>query len=241
MNPFVISAAQSGSIKGDIKVNMQTHSEFIHAAAEYDADVIVFPELSLTGYEPALARDLALEAGEDILNPLVDLAKKTGMTIIAGCPIRSDSSKPYIGAFIFQPNGQISIYRKRYLHSGEDRYFSPSVDNVVYRCKAESVGMAICADIENPAHPADAKKAGATIYAACVLMTPKGIDEDAAKHKMVAIMANHATDTGGYTTAGRSAIWNESGMFLAGAEGAGNALIIASKTNGHWNGRTVII
>lgn len=47
-----ISIAQIEPIKGDIEKNLSKHLKFIEAASSGRSDLIMFPELSLTGYEP---------------------------------------------------------------------------------------------------------------------------------------------------------------------------------------------
>ena len=49
MPEFTIAAAQASSVKGEIAQNVRRHAEFVVRAAEHQANVIVFPELSLTG------------------------------------------------------------------------------------------------------------------------------------------------------------------------------------------------
>ncbi len=56
-----ICLAQIKSIKGDVEENIIHHKGFIEKALTYDVDLIIFPELSITGYEPELANDLATE------------------------------------------------------------------------------------------------------------------------------------------------------------------------------------
>lgn len=52
-----LCSAQIQPIKGDIDRNIQKHIFFINSAIENGADLIFFPELSLTGYEPTLAKN----------------------------------------------------------------------------------------------------------------------------------------------------------------------------------------
>ncbi len=248
MDKFTIAAAQSRSIKGDFQRNMGEHVMFAKTAAENRVDVIVFPELSLTGYEPELAQELALSINDKVLDPLVDASNEWDIAIIAGCPVRSISSRPYLGAFIIQPGKPVSVYRKRYLHTGEERHFIPSQDNAVFNYREKQIGIAICADIDNPQHPADAERKGANIYAAGVCITHGGIHETsetmsryASQHNMITVMANHAVNTGGYTTEGRSAIWSNSGKLLAMADGTGRYLVSASEKDNEWIGKTIKI
>jgi len=54
-----ICVAQTRPVKGDIQSNIENHKKFIDLAVSGGADTIIFPELSLTGYEPELAKELA--------------------------------------------------------------------------------------------------------------------------------------------------------------------------------------
>src|SRR5262249_42743510 len=55
MSEFKIAAAQFASVRGDLAGNILTHAAAIAAAADQRVSVLVFPELSLIGYEPDLA------------------------------------------------------------------------------------------------------------------------------------------------------------------------------------------
>ena len=63
-----IGAVQLQSITGDISSNLTKHLEFIKVAVAQDADLVFFPELSLMGYEPKLARSLATEKTDSRLD-----------------------------------------------------------------------------------------------------------------------------------------------------------------------------
>ena len=60
MTAPVFAAAQSISVAGDVQANLAHHQRFMQVAAELDVQLLVFPELSLTGYERGLAADLAV-------------------------------------------------------------------------------------------------------------------------------------------------------------------------------------
>lgn len=243
INEFKIAAAQSTSIAGDIVENVRRHAVFVRKAHDHDACVVVFPELSLTGYEPPIALKAAITRRDSVLLPLQNLSNELGMMIIAGCPIPSSDGKPFLGAFIVRPGRPIDVYRKRFLHPGEEQYFQASDDMVVCSFCGVEVGVAICADVNNPQHSEDTSKLGANIYSAGVAMTPNGIDEaesnlsvSSLRYGLLTVMANHASTTGGYSMAGRSAIWNEQGEIIAQAEGEGECLVIAEATPGGWRG-----
>jgi predicted amidohydrolase len=237
MSRFTIAAAQSSSIKGAIARNVRRHAELAEAARTHGADVVVFPELSLTGYEPTIAADVAVEANDSALRPLEEIADSSQVVILAGCPLRSGSGKPYVGMLIFQPGREVAVYRKRFVHSSEEPYFTASDDTVVFSACATTIGVAICADIKNPVHAADAARQGAKIYAAGVAKTPEEMAAaeatmaaHAKQHGMLTVMANHAAPTGGFTMAGRSAIWDEAGGLIVQAAGPGEWIVLAEKT-----------
>lgn len=240
---FRIAAAQSTSIAGDISENVRRHVAFVRKAGEHHANVVVFPELSLTGYEPTLAMKTAIHADDSVLLPLQSVSNELGIMLIAGCPIRARVGKPFLGAIILRPEQPIAVYRKRFVHPGEEEYFQASDDVVVCSFREAEIGIAICADIHNPLHPEDTRKLGADIYAAGVAITPNGIgdaefDLSAIAHRygMLAVMANYASSTGDYPIAGRSAIWNEQGQVVAQAEGTGEFLVFAEATPDGWCG-----
>jgi predicted amidohydrolase len=242
---FVIAAAQTRSVKGDVEANVRVHVDCVRVAAGQGADLVVFPELSLTGYEPELASGLTLTADDGRLHELRDVARRHGMTVIAGAPIASQGDRPHIGALIFAPDGTF-LYAKQHLHAGEERFFSPGDRACVVEAKGLRVGVAICADTARPSHPQEAAANGATVYVAGVLIPESGYAADAAllrqyasAHRMAVAMANHSAPSGGWIPAGKSAIWDERGELVACAAGSEDALVIAAKTSARWRGKII--
>ncbi|GJI96532.1 carbon-nitrogen hydrolase family protein [Duganella caerulea] len=238
-----IAAAQSPSIAGDIEANVRIHLRFIEAAQAQGVELLLFPELSLCGYELPLLRDCLLTPDDARLAPLRDAAMATGMRIIAGAPLAGDSDAlPHIAAFSFLPDGTSTIYRKQYLHPGEELYARPGPMGA--HCQelgGQRYAQAICADATHSQHAADAATDGASIYLAGVLISETGYANDAAKLQRYAgdfgmgvLMANHAAPSGGYAAAGRSAWWAAGGVLSAEVAGAGSALLVVDKNgNAH--------
>jgi predicted amidohydrolase len=81
-------------------------------AAERGVRLLVFPELSLTGYELALAGASALEPNSPVLKPLRDFASEARMTLVAGTPLLTNDGRMHIAALAFCPDGALSIYTK---------------------------------------------------------------------------------------------------------------------------------
>jgi predicted amidohydrolase len=246
MKKFKIAAAQSISVSGSVQENIERHQRLIVLAAENSVQCIIFPELSLTGYEPDLADTLAFTADDKRIDSLREDSEKYKMLIIAGAPYRAKTGL-YIGAFALFPDRSFSVYSKRFLHPGEEKYFSPGNTNYTFTLEQEKLSVAICADISNPLHADDASQAGSTIYAAGVLITATGYETDATilrgyakKYSMLVLMANHGGASGGYNSAGRSALWSPTGSLLAEYDGTGEGLVVAEKENGMWIGKTII-
>lgn len=75
MPTLTIAAAQSISVAGDLPGNIARHLDFMASAAEQGVQLLVFPELSLTGYEPERAFDLAAACG---VGEQLVIARRTG-------------------------------------------------------------------------------------------------------------------------------------------------------------------
>lgn len=247
MTTLTVAVAQSISIAGDVHANIAHHQRFIMAAAKQGVQVLVFPELSLSGYERGLAAQLAIAPDAALLQPLRDLAREVGVTAVVGMPIRlSDDSPVLIGALVLAADGSLAVYSKQHLHPGEEVAFAPGAGGAPLIVGDDTIALAVCADFSHASHAAAAAEVGANIYAAGVLITEGGYAADSAllqgyarEHGMLVLMANHGGATGGWESAGRSAIWAADGRLLAAAPGKGDALVIARRQAALWRGEVV--
>lgn len=240
MSGLRIAAAQSHTIDGDFSANIARHLAFADAAAGAGVQLLVFPELSLTGYIlPELAQ-LAVSADDERLAPLAERARVHGMTIVAGAPLPSTAAKPHIGMIALHPDGSRSVYRKHFLYGAEEEHVAPGgAISKVIDVRGVPVALAICVDTCEQRHPHAAVMAGATLYAAGSVVTPQGIERELAMFAGYAklfslgiLFANHAFKTGPYDTAGRSSIWLPDGQLLVQAEGQGECLVIGDEDSG---------
>jgi predicted amidohydrolase len=242
-----IAAAQAASVAGDIAANLVTHLRFITAARTEGVQLLLFPELSLCGYELPLLGQCALSPHDARLAALRETAD--GMTVIVGAPvIEAGADKPGIATITLRPDGSTTVYRKQYLHAGEEVYVQAGDKGAAaHLLHGQHYVEAICADTTHAAHAQAAAQAGATLYVAGVLISEAGYAADEAllrghaeAHNMGVLMANHAAPSGGYTCAGKSAFWAPGGELLARAPGPGDFLVIAEE-NGGWQGRVVAL
>lgn len=248
--PLRIAAAQSTSVAGDIAANVQMHTRFITTAHQSGVELLVFPELSLSGYELALLRDCLLQPDDPRLAPIRALVQQTGMTVVLGAPFLQDQqAAPCIAAFTFFPDGSSSVYAKQHLHASEERYASPGRAGCQrHTLRDESYALAICADTSHADHAQAAADSGASLYLASVLVSEGGYAADAARLAQVArqlnmgvLMANHGGPSGSYVSAGQSAFWAPGGQQAMRTPSTGHFLLVAEKHADDWRGEVLAL
>ena len=239
---FKFSVAQVASVKGDVDENISTHLKAIEKASELGVSYIVFPELSLTGYEPEIAAQLAFSCDDKRLQPLIDSAIKNNINIGVGAPLQSNGL-PKIGLIIISQSGGVDTYEKMYLHSGEEAYFNKGKNHNLLTISSTKIANAICADTNNGNHAHTCSELGAAVYVAGVLITEAGYDSDTAvmagyanKYNMLVAMANHNQPTGNWAPIGKSAIWSNTGLLACASENQ-NTLVVAEKLDNKWSGQ----
>jgi len=249
MSHFIIAAAQITCLAGNIDLNLNHHAQVVALAAKQQVKLLIFPELSLTGYEPELARKLGITLQDPRLETLRNQAKTHDMTIVIGAPLCcSDGDALFIGAIVFSPDGTLYSYTKQHLHGAEEAFFTAGQGGPLLPLGNKTLGLAICADIGVPSHPQFAADNGADIYGAGVLISKPSYDKESAmmrsyaeKHAMTVIMANHCAPTGGWIPAGKSAIWSELGHEIVVAPANQAALAIATLTPQGWKGHVELV
>jgi len=157
MEKIRIALAQINSKRQNKKENLHKIEEFTKKARNQAADLIVFPELSLTGY---VMRDQVYEQAETIPGPssrtIESISRKNGIAIVFGMPELSKKAKATIfnTAVFVGTRGLIGKYRKMYLptHSvfEEKRYFRPGNQTVTLNTALGNIGLCICYDLFFP-------------------------------------------------------------------------------------------
>jgi predicted amidohydrolase len=238
---MIIASAQLQVIEHDTDANIQKHLLFIEAAAQKNAGLILFPEMSLTGYERELAEGLSFSENDPRLSVFSEKAVLHKMHIIVGAPVKIGSHL-HIGSFIFSPDQSMRIYTKQYLHAGEELYFSPSFDfNPVITVENEKIAIAICSDIANPQHAAAAAMNHTGLYLASIFYTKDGIAEGYERLSNIAktsgmdvLMANYCGFSYQLEAGGQSAFWDKHGNIIAKAGESSEELLILEGCNGTW-------
>lgn len=157
-----VAIGQITPITGDKEKNIKKMEKFISEAAGQGAQLVVFPELVLTGYN---CGDQFFELAERIpgaaTQHFTKIAEKFGIYIIWGMPETSVDGILYNAAALVGPEGFIGKWRKNTLpgHATEAtgpgafpdrRYFKPGEDLQVYETSIGKIGLLICYDIWFP-------------------------------------------------------------------------------------------
>lgn len=227
-----ICLAQIKSDKGNIKSNIKNHKKWIDIAIAENADVIVFPELSLTAYEPKLAMELATEQNDARLDDFQKTCDQHKITIGIGLPTKSESGIS-ISMVIFQPNTSRKTYSKQILHSDEKPYFTEGSNEVVLEINKTKIALAICYESLQFEHGEKAKKSGADLYLASVAKSKGGIEkaltyfpETANTLSMPILMVNCIGYCDNFESAGQSSIWSENGTLIGQLDNKNEGLLL---------------
>jgi predicted amidohydrolase len=232
--PLSIAVAQPGCLPGDVAGNASRHADLVRAA---QARVVVFPELSLTGYE--LADAPVVDPGDEDLSSLRQACADVGCVALAGAPVAGPAARPSIGVLAVSGSGVGIAYRKLWLSAGEAARFDPGPGPQVLDVSGWRLGLAVCKDTGTSRHPLDTARLGIDVYAAGLVMDITERAEQEQRAQRIAkdlgvwvAFASFAGPTGtGYDhTAGCSGIWNRSGASLASAGPAAGGLARAEIT-----------
>ncbi len=156
MKPISLLLAQTGPRLGNKERNLKQISEQATKARKKNVDLLIFPELHLTGYT---MRDEVSHLAESIPGPstrnVERVAKEHGVHIIFGMPEESEVEGVIHNTAVFVgPKGLIGRYRKIHLptHSvfEERRYYRPGQEAPVFKTDIGTIGLNICYDLYFP-------------------------------------------------------------------------------------------
>jgi predicted amidohydrolase len=245
--PLTVSAVQYEALDGGVDAHVPEHVRLIEDADSHGARLVVFPELSLTGYDLPLLRhgnqrggDQWVMAGDHRLDPIREICRRTGSTAVVGAPFREGDGTPRLASLAVHPNGMEEAGFKVHLHGDEQSLFEAGPG---YQARQEpllldvdgwTIALAICFDAAHPAHSGAAAAAGAEVYAVSALYTQEEgrrlglhLGARAMDNRMYGVLAN----LGGRTTlgpsCGLSGFWGPDGLSMQNAGGTGTEVVTA--------------
>lgn len=165
-----IALAQLNVCVGDVQGNLRQVKQALQTAKDQQADLILFPELVLTGYPP---EDLLYRPDflQQIEEAIADILQETrGIVVILGAPLRRDGLLRN-AACVLRNGELVAEYAKQCLPNyrvfDEKRYFTPGDASLVLDVRGVKLGVLICEDIWHDEPMQAVVKAGAE--AVCVL------------------------------------------------------------------------
>ncbi len=170
---FKIALAQIDPTLGNLSANVQKHIEFATRARDGGAELVVFPELSLTGYTVKdMNWELAvnLERDSSVFDPIREISKS--ISILAGGIEESSNFGIYNSAFFFEDGAVKSVHRKTYPPTygmfEEMRYFNSGQSVQAFDSKLGRLGVLICEDLWHVSLPYVLAQDGANLIIALV-------------------------------------------------------------------------
>ncbi|MFI6907273.1 carbon-nitrogen hydrolase family protein [Nonomuraea sp. NPDC050394] len=220
---LTVALAQTSSVPGDVAANAGAAALAIKDAAASGASLVMFPELSLIGYDLDLLRDPGAWVSED--DPRLDVVRGAvrdgGLTAVAGAAYRHPDGTAWLASLAFSADGQVRVHGKCHLHGRERELFRAAGPGAPLDVDGWRVALAICYDAGVPGHAEDAARRGAEVYAGSALYTleeTRRIDlhfgARAMDHRMFAVVANHAGSGPGWVSCGGSGAWHPDGTRL---------------------------
>ncbi len=234
-----LALAQIDTVVGDLDGNRDRILGRLEEARAAGADLVLFPELAVTGYPP---EDLLLRPGflRAAADTLAEVAAATqGIAALVGFP---HLDRDLFNACAVCVDGEVkAIYRKQFLPNygvfDEDRYFQPGRDLVLLRCGETLVGPTVCEDIWQPGPPAtDLALAGAHVVAN-ISASPFHVGKGTEREEMLAARARDNSCWIAFVNAvgaqdelifdGHSLVLDENGEIVARAPAFEEALLVA--------------
>jgi len=146
--PFKVGLAQIDCRLGDVNFNLEKHFQYIEMAKAQKVDLLIFPELSLTGYYlQDAAREVALSLDDYRLKKLVQISREISLVITL---VERKQGIPFISALYLEDGKIKHLHRKVYLPTHgmfEDaRYFGRGDKIRAFDTKFGRMGLLICRD-----------------------------------------------------------------------------------------------
>ena len=239
--PLTLSAIQYQALDGGLAANVPEHIRLIEDAESHGARLVIFPELSLLGYELDLLADPGqwVDAADNRLDGIREICRRTGITAVVGAAFKEPDGTPRLASLAVHPTGRLEAGFKVRLHGPEQRLFAAGTHATVLDLDGWKIALAICFDAAHPDHARDAAAAGADIYAVSALYTA-GEERRLALHlgaramdnRMFTVLANLGGSTPSGPSCGLSGFWGPDGLMIRQAAGTGTEVLTATLQHG---------
>jgi len=151
MKTIKLGLVQMRCEKGAIEENLASTRAYLEAGTRQGADIMCFPEMSITGYSnPFSNPEVILHLDGPEVARFVNMTKDVHITAIAGIIEGNPHGKPFITQIVAYAGKLLGIYRKQTIAEDEVNWFAPGTASTVSQHPKVRFGLSICADIETP-------------------------------------------------------------------------------------------
>ncbi|GAB3438806.1 carbon-nitrogen hydrolase family protein [Actinophytocola sediminis] len=230
--PLVLGAGQANCVALDVAANVATAARLVRRASAAGAELLVLPELFLTGHDLAAVvvepAKYTVGAEDSRLDPLADACAETRTAAIAGAPVWEDG-QVFNSLHVIGRGGQpAGRYDKQHLTAAErDAGLSPGEHGHTVTLDSWRIGLAIGADLDHTEHARAAARDGCLVYVISTRRPARVTDllaERAADNGLFTVLAGHR-DSG-------TGVWHPEGTLLAEAGTADPGLAVAELVRG---------
>lgn len=235
MRALTVTAAQAACVPLDIPANAATAAALLRAAADQGADLMVLPELFLTGYElPGIVADPAaytLLPADPRLDQLAAACARTRTAVVVGAPTRdAETGELHVSALVLDRDGRFAAQYDKQHSTPTERAagFTPGSRGCTVVLDGWRLGLGICWDLGFPEHARAAALDGCDAYLVGAMLGQGGgarqraavLPARAFDNTNYVVLANHSGPSGPYQGCGGSAVWGPDGGVLADAGSA---------------------
>jgi len=187
-----LALAQIDTVVGDLDGNRDRIGRHIDEARDAGADLVVFPELAITGYPPEdlLLRPGFVQEAERVTREVAAAAE--GIVALIGAP-QADGGRLFNACAVCAGGEIQAMYRKRLLPNygvfDEKRYFEPGTETAVLELAGSRVGLTVCEDLWQPGPAATDNAAAGAKMLVNLSASPFHVGKDREREAMFAARA----------------------------------------------------
>jgi len=210
---------------GATQENIDKAATYVQQAVQAEADIICFPELTVTGYTN---RDGVSAVAETVPGPsserLSHLAAASKILVLAGLAEKDAADRIFASHLVCYPDGRVDVYRKIHIAPPERHLYSPGDQVPLFNFKGLRFGIQLCYDAHFPELSTRMALSGAELVF-IPHASPRGRAPE--KHRSwMRHLSARAFDNGIFIAA-----CNQTGQNGAGLTFPGNALVIGPSGN----------
>jgi predicted amidohydrolase len=218
------------------EINRQLLRRYCKRAARLNVDLIVFPELCVSGYNFESKQQVESLAEYIPKGPTtrlwMELASEYEITIVGGLAEKTADMKLFNSAAIVGPDGFVGCYRKLHLFGNETRFFSPGDTSLrVFHFPSVSLGVLVCFDWAFPEATRILMLEGCDLLAIpanlVLPLAQKVLIARSIENRIFTAMANRIGTEKNLTFTGQSQITDTRGNILARGPKTRQALLVA--------------